>query len=126
MRWMKRLLKQIRSDITFFSAASIEKNELMRVYTIREVTDNEVRRQRISKVLQEQNPNSLSIKFSVEIVKSPIGIQTQIGKEAYLNLYFFHSITAENPVKLNLFNKLFMSYYDYFEDVSQQHPLAKM
>ena len=66
------MLKQIRSDITFFSAASIKKNEIMRVYTIREVADDEVRRQRISKVLQEQNPNSLSIKFSVEIVKSPI------------------------------------------------------
>ena len=55
-----------------FSAAITEKNELMRVYTIREAADDEVRRQRISKVLQEQNPNSLSIKFSVEVLKSPI------------------------------------------------------
>jgi len=55
-----------------FSAASIEKNEIMRVYTIREAADDEVRRQRISKVLQKQNPNSLSIKFSVEFLKSPI------------------------------------------------------
>ena len=69
---MKRLLKQIRSDITFFSAASTKKNEIMRVYTIREVADDEVRPQRISKVLQEQNPNSLSIKFFVEVLKSPI------------------------------------------------------
>ena len=66
------VVKANKKRYYIFSAASIKKNELMRVYTIREVADNEVRRQRISKVLQEQNPNSLSIKFSVEIVKSPI------------------------------------------------------
>ena len=55
-----------------FSAASTEKNEIMRVYTIREAADDEVRRQRNTKVLQEQNPNSLSIKFFVEVLKSPI------------------------------------------------------
>ncbi len=89
----------------------------MRVYTIREVADDEVRRQRISKVLQEQNPNSLSIKFFVEVLKSPIGNSSANRKRSLSESVFSStSLPLRIPLNWNPLCKLFILYNDCFEE----------